>query len=140
MILTYRSHELWNVQIAFFHDIASLPHTLRMTMNAVLISLPTTKYSTLHPSPFSSTFFFSILLFPPHFFIYVRVYVFPSPLLLSTKKLLRCPHSFFCKHYNFKKTHNLMQQMKTCDGYLVCFCPSTYYSLVCFLGCPPSFI
>jgi hypothetical protein len=38
--MTYTCPELWNDKIAYSHDIASLPHTSRMTMNAMMISLP----------------------------------------------------------------------------------------------------
>jgi hypothetical protein len=40
VILTYRCFELWNAQIAFSHDIASLLHILKMTTNVAMISLP----------------------------------------------------------------------------------------------------
>ncbi len=40
MILTYKCFELWNAQIAFSHYIVSFLHTLKMTMNVTMISLP----------------------------------------------------------------------------------------------------
>jgi hypothetical protein len=63
------------VQIAFSHGITSLPHTLKMTMNGITISLPMVKCSALQHFPFFSTFFFSqhfsFHLFSPSMIIYI---------------------------------------------------------------------
>jgi hypothetical protein len=46
-VLTYICPWLWNVKIAFSHDIALLPHTPNMTMNVAVISLPMAEFSSL---------------------------------------------------------------------------------------------
>ncbi len=112
MILTYRCLELWNVQITFFHDITSLPPTMKMTMNVAAITLPTIEYSTLQPSPFFSTFLlfiFSTFFLSPFFWFVFEYLCFLF--LCYFLQFLYCP---LCIHFS-SNTIILRKHMTSCN-------------------------
>jgi hypothetical protein len=68
---------------------------------------------TLSPLLNTSFSFFSTFLLLPLFSVYARVFMLPSFLLFSINCLLHSLHSFFYKHYRFKKTHDFLEETKT---------------------------